>query len=198
MEASCYFVEQNHTEVTAFDLLMQIADQDQVALEKFYERYNKLVFSFVLRVLNCQAESEEVTLEVFWQVWQQARNYNKERGSVSSWLIMMARSRAIDRKRMRDRNGNNHTQPVEALEDSSVVAFSHSPEDRFYTIERSEAVRHALAEMSDKQRRAIELAYFNGLSQSEIATELQEPLGTVKTRIRTGMQILREKLKRFL
>lgn len=194
MEAQCYLVDQQQAETTGRDLVERMSRHDQTALEEFYDRYHKLVFSFILKVLSCRAEAEEVTLEVFWQAWQQAGQYSSARGSVSAWLIMMARSRAIDRRRARERA------MLHVVEDSTAqkLDFYNNPEESFYTLERREAVLGALAEMGDKQRKAIELAYFAGLSQSEIADLLHEPLGTVKTRIRTGMQILREKLKRFL
>jgi RNA polymerase sigma-70 factor, ECF subfamily len=198
VEAKCLFVDQQQAETTGRELIERMARQDQVALQDFYDRYHKLVFSFVLKILACRTEAEEVMLEVFWQVWQQAGLYNQSRGNVSAWLIMMARSRAIDRRRSRDR-ANFAFQPVEQFPlNAQVLDFNSDPEENYYSLERREAVMSALAEMSDKQRRAIELAYFGGLSQSEIAAQLQEPLGTVKTRIRTGIQILREKLKRYL
>ncbi len=197
MEAKRALLNQQVVETTAYELVELIARQDQLALQQFYDRYNKLVFSLAMKVLNCRTEAEEVTLEVFWQVWQQAAQYKEARGSVLAWVIMITRSRAIDRRRSRERNGNT----LYVFDNTSVSDLSidvvDDPEETFYTSQRREAVINALSEMSDKQRMAIELAYFAGLSQSEIATQLQEPLGTVKTRIRSGIQILREKLKRY-
>jgi RNA polymerase sigma-70 factor (ECF subfamily) len=198
VEAQCYLADQQQIEAAGRDLIERMARQDQSALAEFYDRYYKLVFSFALKILSCRAEAEEVMLEVFWQVWQQAGQYNRSRGSISAWLIMMARSRAIDRRRARERaNGSLLSVENENINDQALDA-SIGPEENFYFLERREAVLTVLAEMSDKQRKVIELAYFSGLSQSEIAAQLQEPLGTVKTRIRTGVQILREKLKRYL
>ncbi|MBI4853106.1 MAG: sigma-70 family RNA polymerase sigma factor [Acidobacteria bacterium] len=198
MEAKRFLLNEQVTESTAYELVERMAKQDQIALQEFYERYSKLVFSLVLKVLNCRTDAEEVTLEVFWQIWQQASQYQENRGSVVAWLVMIARSRAIDRRRSRDRTSNtlyliDNTNMIDSSPD-----YVYNPEENFYSSQRREAVVNALSEMSDKQRMAIELAYFAGLSQSEIATQLQEPLGTVKTRIRSGIQILREKLKRYL
>lgn len=198
MEAQCLVFDQQQAEMTGRELIERMAQQDQLALQEFYDRYNKLVFSFVLKVLSCRNEAEEVVLEVFWQVWQQSNQYNQTRGTISAWLVMMARSRAIDRRRARERAGN-----ILYIVDNSEFQDTHQdsgldPEEQFYNLEQREAVLSALAEMGDKQRKAIELAYFSGLSQSEIATQLQEPLGTIKTRIRAGVQILRERLKRFI
>lgn len=198
MEAKRFLLNQQIPESTAYELVERMAKQDQQALQEFYDRYSKLVFSLVLKVLNCRTEAEEVTLEVFWQVWQQANQYKENRGSVVAWVVMIARSRAIDRRRSQNRTSNtlyliDNTNLID-----STIDYVYDPEEKFYTSQRREAVISALSEMSDKQRMAIELAYFAGLSQSEIATHLQEPLGTVKTRIRNGIQILRDKLKRFL
>lgn len=198
MEAKRILLNPEIPESTAYDLIARMAQQDQIALQDFYDRYNKLVFSLALKVLNCRTEAEEVTLEVFWQIWQQASQYRENRGSVVAWLVMIARSRAIDRRRARDRISNTlYVVDNNNLNDLSVD-MALDPEENFYTAQRREAVINALSEMSDKQRMAIELAYFAGLSQSEIANQLQEPLGTVKTRIRSGIQILREKLKRYI
>lgn len=197
VEAKRALLNQQVFETTAYELVELIARQDQLALQQFYDRYNKLVFSLAMKVLNCRTEAEEITLEVFWQIWQQAAQYNETRGSVVAWLIMITRSRSIDRRRARERNGNTlYVFDNTNLNDIAVDVID-DPEENFYSSQRREAVINALSEMSDKQRMAIELAYFAGLSQSEIAVQLQEPLGTVKTRIRSGIQILREKLKRY-
>src|SRR5262249_49658835 len=162
------------------------------ALGDFYDQYNKLVFSFALKILNSREEAEEVTLEVFWQAWQQADQYTDKRGSVGAWLVMMTRSRAIDRRRARERR-NLFLEAVGKGKNVPDPNVSFDPEKSIYWLERRDAIVKALAEMNDKQRQAIELAYFSGLSQSEIAEKLQEPLGTVKTRIRAAVQLLREK-----
>jgi RNA polymerase sigma-70 factor, ECF subfamily len=198
VEAQCYFIDQQQTESNERSLVERIANQDQDALQEFYDRYHKLVFSLALKILNSWSESEEVTVDVFWQVWQQAGQYNPSRGSVGAWIVMIARSRAIDRRRSRERQ-NANTISMDNLDFTNVEAGTeYNPEKSFYSLEKREAVRNALAEMNEKQRHVIELAYFKGLSQTEIAALLEEPLGTVKTRIRAGMQFLREKLTTYL
>jgi RNA polymerase sigma-70 factor (ECF subfamily) len=198
VEAQCYFIDQQQTESNERSLVERIANQDQDALQEFYDRYHKLVFSLALKILNSWSESEEVTIDVFWQVWQQAGQYNPSRGSVGAWIVMIARSRAIDRRRSRERQ-NANTISMDNLDFTNVEAGTeYNPEKSFYSLEKREAVRNALAEMNEKQRHVIELAYFKGLSQTEIAALLEEPLGTVKTRIRAGMQFLREKLTTYL
>src|SRR5438445_12158250 len=112
-----------------------MACNDQAALQEFYDRYYKLVFSFTLKILNCRSEAEEVMLEGFWQVWQQAGNYSQERGSVSAWLIMMARSRAIDRRRSRERS-NAMLQIVDKDDlDTKIIEGGRDPEEHYSSLE---------------------------------------------------------------
>lgn len=196
MKAQCLFADHQQVETVGRDLVERMAKQDQSALQDFYDQYHKLVFSFALKVLASPTEAEEITLEVFWQVWQQAGQYNQSRGSISAWLVMMTRSRAIDRRRVQERR-KGMLQIVDTDSAEIGVDLNFDPENNVYSLERREAVLTALAEMGEKQKQVIELAYFNGLSQSEIASLLKEPLGTIKTRIRTGLQVLREKLKQY-
>ncbi|MBL8150560.1 MAG: sigma-70 family RNA polymerase sigma factor [Blastocatellia bacterium] len=201
MKAQPFIVDQHRVESLGRELVERMARQDQAALQEFYARYSKLIFSFVLKIVRSQAEAEEVVMDVFWQAWQQAGLYSQSRGSVSSWIITIARSRAIDRKRYLERQ--NIGDSIEISEvigqaDNAVTDPEADPEVNLYLLERREAVLGAIAQMGDKQRQAIELAYFSGMSQSEIADLLKEPLGTVKTRMRSALQVLREKLERYI
>lgn len=145
----------------------------------------------VLKILDNREAAEEVTLDVYTQVWRQAHSYDQARGTPGGWLMTLARTRAIDRYRA----GAAERGRVESLD---VVEFFASdgktPEQDLAGQERRQYVRQAIASLSAGQRQAITLAYFYGLSQSEIAEQLQLPLGTVKTRIRLGMLKLREVL----
>ncbi|MGH7432023.1 MAG: sigma-70 family RNA polymerase sigma factor [Candidatus Methylomirabilales bacterium] len=177
-------------------LLEGVAKRDEAALNAFYDRYHRLVYSLALRVVASTADAEDVVLDVFWQVWQQAGKYDPERGSVITWLITIARSRAIDRLRRLRRNGTlaqtvaaQHEDPAKPLGD---------PEEHISAAEQRQRVRAALELLPEPNRRALELAYYEGLSQSEIAAALDEPLGTVKTRIRTGLAHLRGHLQTYL
>ncbi len=170
-------------------LIRAAAQGDQAAFSRFYDLTNRPVFSLVLRVLGDHGAAEEVTLDVYLQVWRQAGGYNPDRGTPIAWLMMMARSRAIDRLR----SASYTRRETESLEDAfAIAAGGEDPEEASLLAERRRMVRAALATLSPEQREVIEIAYFSGLSQSEIAEKLGLPLGTVKTRIRCGLQKLRQ------
>lgn len=163
------------------DLMGRLAAADPAALAEFYDRYAGLVNALALRILRDGADAEDVVQEVFLQAWRQADRFDTARGTPEAWLCTMARSRALDRLRRRvsRREDPDEAAPVTTAAPRNEVAL---------------AVRKALASLSDDQRRALELAYYEGLTQSEIAARLEEPLGTVKTRMRTAMIRMREVL----
>ena len=175
-------------------LLAQMAARNDSALSEFYDRYNRLIYSLVLRVVGsaAKAEAEEVVLDVFWQVWQQAGHYDARRGSILAWLMTIARTRAIDRRRRLVRQGLSLD--ADRLERPKTTEPAGVVEDAIFTKLSGERVRAAIGDLSEPQRRAIEMAYFEGRSQSEIAAALNKPLGSVKTHIRTGLARLRERL----
>jgi RNA polymerase sigma-70 factor, ECF subfamily len=160
-----------------------IAAGDSASLAAFYDATNRVAFGLILRILGDPATAEEVLLDVYTQVWRQAGNYRRERGTPLAWLLTIARTRALDRLR----SGWQERQRKESLE---VVAEARSNAARL--------VRRALAALPAEQRQMIELAYFSGLSHSEIAAHLGQPLGTVKTRTRLGMIKLKELLAPLL
>jgi RNA polymerase sigma-70 factor (ECF subfamily) len=162
-------------------VLDRLAAGDHAALGEVYDRYSGLVNGLALRILRNTAEAEEVIQEVFVQVWRQAERFDPARGSVEAWICTIARTRALDRLRRRTSRREDS--------DDAIPGASDMPK----TVE-SLAVRKALDTLSADQRTALELAYYEGLTQSEIAERLGEPLGTVKTRIRTAMIRLRDVL----
>ncbi|MFN0108857.1 MAG: sigma-70 family RNA polymerase sigma factor [Blastocatellia bacterium] len=172
-------------------LVQRIVQNDQSALATLYDTTNRLAYSLILRVLNDASAAEEVLLDVYTQVWRQAANYDTGRGSPLAWLMTIARTRAIDRLRSgwQDRQ---RKEPLDLLNDRETTAAS--PEEATVSSETQRFVRTALKSLSPEQREVIELAYYSGLSHSEIATKLNQPLGTVKTRTRLGMMKLREAL----
>lgn len=175
-------------------LIARTAKGDQAAFGMLYDKTSARIYGLVLRVLGDRASAEEVTLDVFTQVWWDARRYDADRGSPSTWLLTLARSRAIDRLRagMAERERRAPLETAEALPHEG-----EDPEQSSVGNERQRLVHHALAELVSEQRDAITLAYFSGLSQSEIAAKLGLPLGTVKTRIRLGMIQLRDVLAAY-
>ena len=172
----------------SIQLVRQLARGDRGAFGRFYDAYASLVFSFALRLLRERAAAEDLLQEVFLQVWRDAPNYRAERGSPEAWLVMMTRSRAIDKLRSirrRDRSFVSIERPSGQSYDAAVESGAAASEARI-------TVNSALARLPDNQRRVLELAYFDGLSQTEIASRTNEPLGTVKTRMRAALLRLRE------
>ena len=172
-------------------LIRKVADGDQYALAEIYDSTSNLVFGLVLRMLDDRAAAEEVLLDVYKQVWRQAALYDDKRGSPLAWLVTIARSRALDRLRSFKRESQlKQTFATEARLHPSPT----NPEQASVISEQQAMVRTALGALPPEQREVIELAYYSGLSQSEIAAKLDQPLGTVKTRTRLGLMKLRELL----
>jgi RNA polymerase sigma-70 factor (ECF subfamily) len=172
-------------------LLQAIAGGEEIALSQLYDRYRLILFGLLVRILHSQSEAEEVLQEVFIQVWQRAGDFDEARGKPFTWLVTLTRSRAIDRLRAL---GARERATHEAIR-NIPEAWSDAVTDAIHA-ERSRIVRNALARLPEEQRRALFLAYFEGLSQSEIAARLSTPLGTVKTRVRSGLIKLRELLEK--
>jgi RNA polymerase sigma-70 factor (ECF subfamily) len=170
--------------------LRAAAGGDSQAFAAFYDESSPLVYALLLRILRNPADAEEVTLDVYAHIWRKASDYDPSRGSVKSWLVMLARSRAIDRLRSKARSAGE--EPLTSI--MEVPSGGADPESSSFMSEQRKLILRALQALSPEQRQAIELAYFGGLSQSELAARLQQPLGTVKTRIRLGMMKLREEL----
>jgi RNA polymerase sigma-70 factor (ECF subfamily) len=176
-------------------LIARTAQGDQTALAQLYDETNTLVYSLALRILGDQYAAEDVTIEVYTQVYRQAACYDASRGTPSAWLLTLTHSRAIDRLRSETLRRKRE----ESLDEAAPIASSIAdPAQCNATAELRRIVHSALATLTPEQREAIEIAYFSGLSHREIAAKLGQPLGTVKTRIRTGMMLLREQLAPLL
>lgn len=166
----------------ARSLIARLVGGEAAAVGEFFDRYAGLAYGLALRILRDPTEAEDVVQEVFVQAWRQASRYDPGRGSPEAWVCTMARTRALDQLR---RRAARREEPAEADQPAAARPAA--------TVEAL-AVRKALDGLSVEQRRALELAYYEGLTQSEIARRLGEPLGTIKTRIRTAMMRLRETL----
>lgn len=181
------------------ELVSRAARGDERAIGLLYDRYGGVLYAVAYRIVGQRADAEEVVLEAFAQAWREAARFEAGRGSVAGWLTMIARSRALDLVRGRSRRDRMTASAAADRPDASpgMSEFRPDPAKALDHDERRQQVQQALATLSPPQRQAIELAYFEGLSQSEIAERLAEPLGTVKTRVRLGMQKLRECLRPF-
>ncbi len=172
-------------------LLTRIAGGDQSALSELYDASSAKVFGLAMKILGDRAAAEETTLDVYTQVWRRIATYDATRGTPGSWLMTLAKHRAIDRFRSSSLERGRQVPLDEAAE---LPGREDTPEQYSAGLERQRLVQDALATLSVEQRQAIALAYYWGLSQSEIADQLKLPLGTVKTRMRLGMIRLREVL----
>ena len=164
------------------------------ALSELYDRYGRLVFSLALNAVGDPATAEEITQDVFLRVWQRARQYRADRGQVSTWLTGITRHRAIDYLRRRGSRPEQHSVAWAELAPGDEPVLSGPAEAASLSFEKAR-VRNAVAQLPPEQRQVLALAYFQGLTQSQIAQVLDLPLGTVKTRIRLGMKKLRDILQ---
>ncbi len=181
------------------ELIRAAAAGDERAIGALYDRYGAVLYAVAFRIVGQRADAEEVVIEAFAQAWRDATRFEAARGSVAGWLTMIARSRALDMVRARSRRERITASAAADRPDTSpgMGDWRVDPSRAVDHAERRVRVQEALESLSPPQRQAIELAYFEGLSQSEIAERLQEPLGTIKTRMRLGMQKLRESLRPF-
>lgn len=176
-------------------LLEGVAGGDVRAFEQLYDQHSPILYGLLLRMLGSAEDAQEVLQETFVQIWNRAAKYDQTRGSELAWLISIARSRGIDRLRSRKVRAEREQEAAVEISKSSPLVDSRGAFDDVVDAERGLAVRQALTELPESQRVALELAYFQGLSQSEIAAKLNEPLGTVKTRMQLGMKKLRDRLQ---
>jgi RNA polymerase sigma-70 factor (ECF subfamily) len=174
-------------------LVQRIAAGDQLALHALYARTHRIVFTLAVRIVNNRESAEEVTIDVFHDVWRRAKAYDAAGGSVVGWIMNQARSRAIDRLRFEQRKkrvGDDATSPVPVTVDDPRAAFDIR--------EQALLLREALKVLTPDERQAIETAFFSELTHGEVAARLNQPLGTVKTRIRSGLAKLRQALGQSL
>jgi RNA polymerase sigma-70 factor (ECF subfamily) len=181
------------TDVDDQEDLRRLAAGDGDAAARLYDRHVRAVYSLALRIVNDEGDAEDVVQEVFAQAWRQAARYDASRGAVVAWLLMMARSRAIDKLRSaRARPDSRGVDDPRAIDEMPAVV--RDAPSRIIDAENARLAQRALAELPLLQRLVIELAYYEGLTQREIADRLEQPLGTVKSRLRLGLLKLRDAL----
>ena len=173
-------------------LVHRLLQRDVRAFEEIYDRHSRVVYGLVLRILQQAGTAEEVVQDVFLQLWRNAARYDEERGPFVPWLLTLARNRALDTLRLKsERQRRREDQTEELPPITTAPEYERDLDER----RRAERVRALMAALAPQQKRAIELAYFEGLSHTEIAAALREPLGTVKSWIRNGLLRLKEGLQ---
>ena len=190
--------------ITAVDgdllLIRRIVGRDETAVAELYDRHSRAVFSVVMRILRSPSDAEDVLQEVFVRVWTRADTYDSRLGSPVAWLLRIARNRAIDRLRAKRSRGDVDAPAAEhELVDAVAVAGPAADPSLFAQgAATADAVAHALASLPEAQRVLIEAAFFDGYTHQELAARFGVPLGTVKTRIRTGLAAMRGRLEHFV
>jgi RNA polymerase sigma-70 factor (ECF subfamily) len=169
-----------------------MANGDRSAFGRFYDRYAPLAYGVIRRIVREQADAAEVLQDVFWEAWVGAASYDAQRGSPEAWIVMRARTRAIDRVRSVRKRTEVFGAP---LADAAAATGAEPGRDVATQAAERVTMKTALDDLPDAQREVIELAYWNGFTQAEIAERLRQPLGTVKTRMRLGLEHLKEVLK---
>ncbi|HVJ30511.1 MAG TPA: sigma-70 family RNA polymerase sigma factor [Gammaproteobacteria bacterium] len=190
------YADRGKTQIPESDwvaLVRLVAEGDQHALHALYQRAHRIVFTLSVRITNSRETAEEVTVDVFHDVWRRASTYDAANGTVLGWIMNQARSRAIDRSRFELRKKRVAPQSKQAASEA-LVEDSADPTD---LAEQRRLLSEALAVLSARERQAIEVAFFSELTYSEVARQLDEPVGTVKTRIRSGLSKLREALRQL-
>jgi RNA polymerase sigma-70 factor, ECF subfamily len=173
-----------------FGLVKSIAAGDQLALHSLYQQTYRIVFTLILRITNNRETAEEVTLDVYYEVWQRASAYDPADGPVAGWIMNLARSRAIDRLRFDHRKKRFPSDVAPPL----IKTAGDDPQRPSHLEEQSRHLRNALECLTAEERRVIETAFFSELTYAEVAAKLNQPVGTVKTRIRSGLSKLRQVL----
>jgi RNA polymerase sigma-70 factor (ECF subfamily) len=171
-------------------LVRSVAGGDQLALHALYERAHRVVFTLSMRITGSRETAEELTLDVFHDVWRRASGYDPRNGTVLGWIMNQARSRAIDRVRLENRKKRVDPHAGEPLADAEAA----NGQDALLLKQNGQALRTALIALTPDERKAIEAAYFSELTHAEVAAHLNQPLGTVKTRIRSALLKLRQAL----
>lgn len=180
------------------ELMKRIKAKDDKALGELYDLYNRLLFGMIISIVKKREEAEDVLQEVFVKIWEKAYTFNEERGNVYSWIVTLTRNKAIDRIRSKGyKTSQKASQDVDAPE-FTLEGDKFDPLETTIFSDRAELVRKALGEIPESQSEVLKIAYYRGMTQSEISDHLEIPLGTVKTRMRQGMIKLKDILGEFI
>jgi RNA polymerase sigma-70 factor, ECF subfamily len=173
------------------DLIRRLKSRDPQAMSELYDRFGRVAFAVIVRMVRNTAIAEDLVQETFLKVWNRVSGFENERGALGSWVLAIARNRAIDYIRSADAKASQSTCDLEKLERPRFFADLESD---YVNQDRIRTIRAVFDKLSENQRRVLELAYFEGLSQTEMSERLQQPLGTVKTWVRTALQTIRAEL----
>jgi len=173
------------------DIARRLRERDPKAMSELYDRYGRLVYSLVFRVVRNTAAAEDLTQETFLRIWNRAHAFDAERGSLGAWIVTVARNRAIDH--LRSAEGRSAMRTVELAHVEQAGNFARF-EDGTLSLDRARRLKEAFEKLTPSQKTVIELAYFQGLSQTEMAERMQQALGTVKTWVRAALKVLRDQL----
>ena len=173
------------------DLVERLMRRDPQAMAVLYERYGRLTYSIILRVVRNEASAEDLLQETFLRVWNRVQAFDQAKGALGPWILTVARNRAIDHLRSLQGHGAESAFELETMEHPALF---ENLESEIMNIDRIKVLKAAFTKLTPNQRVVIELAYYEGLSQTEMSERLKQPLGTVKTWVRTALQALREEL----
>jgi len=173
------------------ELARRLRDRDPKALSELYDRYGRLVYSLIQRMVRNSAAAEDLVQETFLRVWNRMQAFDQERGALGPWVLAVARNRAIDYLRSADGKMSAGALELDRLEHPARFCDF---EDRALSLDRARRLKDAFEKLAPYQKTVLELAYYEGLSQTEMAERLQQPLGTVKTWVRSALKVLREQL----
>lgn len=174
------------------ELVAKLHARDTDGIAAAYDRYGRLAYSLFVRITRDQSVAEDLVQELFLRVWNRSREFDPNKGTFGVWILAIARNMAIDHVRSAQ---SRFQIKLRSLEQTDQLAFSYKPSDPVSILDGAKAVREAISELTPNQKRVLEMAYFEGFSQSEIAAKLQEPLGTVKSWTRSALERLRAVVK---
>jgi RNA polymerase sigma-70 factor (ECF subfamily) len=173
------------------DLARRLRQRDADAMRELYDRYGRLVYSLILRIVRNSAAAEDLVQETFLRIWNRMQAFDQERGALGPWVLTVARNRAIDYLRSTDARMSAGALELDHLEHPGRFCDF---EDRALSLDRAQRLKGAFEKLTPQQKTVVELAYYEGLSQTEMAERMQQPLGTIKTWVRSALKVLREQL----